>query len=78
MTDNSKAEDDLSGVWPGAWQLLCHFHVLQAEWRWLMSKTSQVPEDQRQQCIAAFEQVKHTSSLKGSNYKNWGLEESTY
>ncbi|XP_037501563.1 uncharacterized protein LOC119375459 [Rhipicephalus sanguineus] len=34
MTDNSRPEKDaLRSVWPSAQQLLCHFHVLQAEWR---------------------------------------------
>ncbi|KAH9367268.1 hypothetical protein HPB48_013609 [Haemaphysalis longicornis] len=58
MSDNSSAEKRaLSEVWPGARQLLCHFHVLQAEWRWLTSTASKVPKDQRQQCIAAFQQI---------------------
>lgn len=38
MTDNSRPEKDvLHDVWPSAKQLLCIFHVLQAEWRWLTS-----------------------------------------
>ncbi|GFQ88865.1 SWIM-type domain-containing protein [Trichonephila clavata] len=36
MSDDSSAEKGaLAAVWPEAKQLLCHFHVAQAEWRWL-------------------------------------------
>ncbi|GFR33336.1 SWIM-type domain-containing protein [Trichonephila clavata] len=38
MSDDSSAEKGaLAAVWPEAKQLLCHFHVAQAEWRWLFS-----------------------------------------
>ncbi|KAL4148286.1 hypothetical protein QTP88_002562 [Uroleucon formosanum] len=36
MTDDSAAEiNSLSKLWPKAKQFLCHFHMCQAEWRWL-------------------------------------------
>ncbi|CAN8026041.1 unnamed protein product, partial [Ixodes persulcatus] len=36
MTDDSSAEKAaLRTTWPESTQLLCHFHVGQAEWRWL-------------------------------------------
>ncbi|KAM7307478.1 hypothetical protein ISCGN_011114 [Ixodes scapularis] len=36
MTDNASAEKAaLRTTWPEAVQLLCHFHVAQAKWRWL-------------------------------------------
>ncbi|XP_077505993.1 uncharacterized protein LOC144115466 [Amblyomma americanum] len=58
MTDNSRPEKDaLQATWPSAHQLLCHFHVLQAEWRWLTSTPSNVPKDKRQQFMAAFQKV---------------------
>ncbi|GFQ83454.1 SWIM-type domain-containing protein [Trichonephila clavata] len=38
MSNNSSAEKGaLAAVWPEAKQLLCHFHVAQAEWCWLFS-----------------------------------------
>uniref|UniRef100_A0A6G5AGM2 Putative mule transposase domain protein n=1 Tax=Rhipicephalus microplus TaxID=6941 RepID=A0A6G5AGM2_RHIMP len=47
MSDNSSAEKAaLQQTWPSARQLLCHFHVAQAEWRWLTSHNS-VDKDQR-------------------------------
>ena len=41
MTDNCAAERQaISDVFPGAGQLLCTFHVLQACWRYLWSRES--------------------------------------
>ncbi|XP_064475536.1 uncharacterized protein LOC135389412 [Ornithodoros turicata] len=58
MTDNSSAEKDaLRMVWPQATQLLCHFHVLQAEWRWLTSTKNGVPREDRQKLMSSFKQV---------------------
>lgn len=58
MTDNSRAEKDaLTEVWPSSRQLLCHFHVLQAEWRWLTSGNN-AAKDERQQLMAAFQKVR--------------------
>ncbi|KAH9377227.1 hypothetical protein HPB48_020347 [Haemaphysalis longicornis] len=67
MTDNSSAEKKaLSEVWPSAQQLLCHFHVLQAEWRWLMSAAKNVEKDMRRQLMAAFKKVKQARQLKST------------
>ncbi|CAN7949162.1 unnamed protein product, partial [Ixodes hexagonus] len=42
MTDNSAAEKAaLQATWPEGTQLLCHFHVAQAEWRWIMANVEQ-------------------------------------
>lgn len=47
MTDDSSAEKNaLKSVWPESMQLLCHFHVAQAEWRWLFSHTEDVKIDE--------------------------------
>ncbi|KAH8029137.1 hypothetical protein HPB51_022953 [Rhipicephalus microplus] len=47
ISDNSSAEKAaLQQTWPSERQLLCHFHVAQAEWRWLTSHNS-VDKDQR-------------------------------
>ncbi|KAH8021050.1 hypothetical protein HPB51_012334 [Rhipicephalus microplus] len=43
MSDNSSAEKTaLQQTWPSARQLLCHFHVEQAEWRWLTTSHNSV------------------------------------
>ncbi|KAG0419677.1 hypothetical protein HPB47_003945 [Ixodes persulcatus] len=48
MTDNSSAEKAaLQETWPTARHLLCHFHVAQAEWRWLTAAHNGVHKDQR-------------------------------
>jgi len=54
MTDNSAAE---KGAWPNAKQLLCHFHVLQAEWDWLLKSKNGVEADQRKPLMNAFKKV---------------------
>jgi len=41
MSDNSSAEKGaLDIVWPESLQLLCGFHVAQAEWQWLNSNAA--------------------------------------
>jgi hypothetical protein len=58
MTDDSAAEKAaLKSVWPDAHQLLCHFHMAQAEWRWLISSTSKVPQDERKMLMKLFQKV---------------------
>ncbi|KAL3183302.1 hypothetical protein MRX96_000281 [Rhipicephalus microplus] len=48
MSDESSAEKAaLQQTWPSARQLLCHFHVAQAEWRWLTTSHNSVDKDQR-------------------------------
>jgi len=38
MTDDLWAEKNaIKEVWPFSTQLLCLFHFLQAEWRWLIT-----------------------------------------
>lgn len=58
MTDNSSAEKAaLQATWPEATQLLCHFHVAQAEWRWLHAAAHQVSRDERRDLMTAFQKV---------------------
>lgn len=59
MTDNSSAEKAaLQHTWPTARQLLCHFHVAQAEWRWLTAAQNNVDRDQRRQLMSAFQMAR--------------------
>jgi len=58
MTDDSAAlKSALKTVWPVTKQMLCHFHVGQAEWRWLTSKVNNIPADDRQSLMRGFQQV---------------------
>lgn len=58
VSGNSKAEKEaFKGAWPSARQLLCHFHILQAEWRWPTAANIQVMQDQRCPIKAAFQKV---------------------
>ncbi|XP_070394291.1 uncharacterized protein Rab39 isoform X2 [Dermacentor albipictus] len=58
MSDNSRPEKDaLKKAWPAAEQLLCQFHVLQAEWRWLTAAGNKVPKEDRRQLMAAFQKI---------------------
>ncbi len=58
MTDDSAAEKAaLRAVFPQALQLLCHFHMLQAEWRWFMSAISGVAKTDRQELMKLFRNV---------------------
>lgn len=55
MTDDSAAEkSSLSAVWPNARQLLCHFHVVQAMWRWLFTN---IDKNDRQFLMKLFQNV---------------------
>ncbi|KAE8741243.1 hypothetical protein FOCC_FOCC013230, partial [Frankliniella occidentalis] len=55
MTDNSSTEKPaLKYVWPETIQLLCHFHVIQQEWTWLLSSKHDVDRAERQSLIIAF------------------------
>lgn len=69
MTDNSEAEKAaLQAVWPEATQLLCHFHVAQAEWRWLHASSNKISRDERRDLMTAFQKVcvnDAPSSMKG-------------
>lgn len=58
MTDNSASEKAaLRTIWPEASQLLCHFHVAQAEWRWLTSTKNNVSPGERRGLMSAFQKV---------------------
>lgn len=57
MTDDSSAEKGvLKKVWDKSVQLLCHFHVAQAEWRWLF--THGIPKDERPRFMKLFQAVR--------------------
>ncbi|KAF0725292.1 Uncharacterized protein FWK35_00032336, partial [Aphis craccivora] len=63
MTDDSIAEkNDIKEVWPLTTQLLCLFHFMQAEWRWLMSTGSNVLPTQRQNLMKLFKQVVYSKT----------------
>lgn len=58
MTDDSAAEKKaIAEVWPSTTQLLCLFHFLQSEWRWLMSYSSNVLPMHRPNLMKLFKQV---------------------
>jgi len=58
MTDNSATEKPaLMDVWPSTTQLLCHFHVIQQEWTWLLSSKHKVETTERQSFMMAFKKV---------------------
>ncbi|XP_042147846.1 uncharacterized protein LOC120841334 [Ixodes scapularis] len=63
MTDNSSAEKAaLQETWPTARHLLCHFHVAQAEWRWLTAAHNGVHKDQRRCLMSAFQEVMYADT----------------
>ncbi|CAN7943209.1 unnamed protein product, partial [Ixodes hexagonus] len=58
MTDNLSADKAvLHETWPTARHLLCHFHVAEAEWRWLTAAHNGVHKDQRYCLMSAFHRV---------------------
>ncbi|XP_040077985.2 uncharacterized protein LOC115331187 [Ixodes scapularis] len=58
MTDNSAAKKAaLQATWPEATQLLCHFHVARAEWRWLQASRNNVSRDERRELMSAFQKL---------------------
>lgn len=58
MTDDCPAEKGaLKAVWPESTQYLCHFHVGQAEWRWLCASDNKVDKDLRQTYMKLFQKV---------------------
>jgi len=58
MTDDGKAEKNaLLKTWPEAIQLLCHFHVAQAEWRWLLDTKNSISSNRRQELMKIFRKV---------------------
>ena len=58
MTDDSKAEKNaLSHLWGNSTQLLCHFHVAQAEWRWIHCST-EIPQVMKTEVMKHFKSVR--------------------
>ncbi|KAL3222195.1 hypothetical protein MRX96_028930 [Rhipicephalus microplus] len=65
MSDNSSAEKAaLQQTWPSARQLLCHFHVAQAEWHWLTTSHNSVDKDQRGRFMSAYQQVMYADTAE--------------
>ncbi|KAE8740602.1 hypothetical protein FOCC_FOCC013881 [Frankliniella occidentalis] len=65
MTDNCDQEKGaLSTIWPDALQFLCHFHVGQAEWRWLTESKHAVPQDKRQELMRLFQQIMYANDTE--------------
>ncbi|KAK8771447.1 hypothetical protein V5799_025311 [Amblyomma americanum] len=63
MTHNSAAEKAaILEHWPEARQLLCHFHVAQAEWRWLTLAKHGVSPSERKSLMAIFQKIMHADS----------------
>jgi len=58
MTDGSKAEKNgLKNIWPEAPQLLCHFHVAQNEWDWILKAKNGVAQENRRLFMISFQNV---------------------
>ncbi|KAL5239393.1 hypothetical protein ACI65C_006803 [Semiaphis heraclei] len=56
MSDDSRAEkNSLHSVWPSAKQFLCHFHMAQAEWRWLHDTKNGIQLDDRCPLMRLFQ-----------------------
>ncbi|XP_077545723.1 uncharacterized protein LOC144158595 [Haemaphysalis longicornis] len=79
MTDNSAAEKAaLRATWPKGRQLLCHFHVAQAEWRWLTAARNNVEKDQTRALMTKFQQIMYATSVEGLNKAIEGLRGSSH
>ncbi|GFQ68056.1 SWIM-type domain-containing protein [Trichonephila clavata] len=62
MSDDSSAEEGaLAAVWPEAKQLLYHFHVAQAEWRWLFSH-KMMEQEEKSTFMKLFQAVMYADS----------------
>jgi len=58
ITDDSAAERTaLSTVWPASLLLLCHFHVMQALWRWLWDTKHNIAKEDRKPLMQSFRAV---------------------
>ncbi|XP_077486825.1 uncharacterized protein LOC144098184 [Amblyomma americanum] len=67
MTDNSAAEKAaLQATWPEGKQLLCHFHVAQAEWRWLHASRDTSRDDKRD-LMTTFQKIMYASTANDLN-----------
>ncbi|KAL1480483.1 hypothetical protein MTO96_050987 [Rhipicephalus appendiculatus] len=64
-SDNSSAEKaTLHQTCTTARQLLCHFHVAQAELRWLTALRNRVDDDKRRQLTSAFQLVMYADTAE--------------
>lgn len=58
MTDDSDAmRNALRSVFPSVTLLLCHFHVLQAVWRWLFNTKNNIRQQDRKLLISLFKNI---------------------
>ena len=58
MSDDCAALiNSLAHVWPESRTLLCHFHLLQANWRWLWSSEHEVQHCHRRHLLLLFRSV---------------------
>lgn len=58
MTDDKKTErSSLHSVWPDASLLLCHFHILQAVWRWLQKGKNAILKADRISLYRSFKDI---------------------
>ncbi|XP_077526050.1 uncharacterized protein LOC144137905 [Haemaphysalis longicornis] len=65
MTDNSSSEKAaLQETWPTAKHLLCHFHVAQAEWRWLTAAKNKADRDERRRLMSAFQMIMYADTVE--------------
>lgn len=61
MTDDSTAEKNaLKSLWPTVKQFLCHFHMAQAEWRWLHDSKNGIKLLERLPLMRKFQKVNYT------------------
>lgn len=68
MSDDSRAEkNSLHSVWPEARQFLCHFHMAQAEWRWLHNAKNGITLSDRSTLMRMFQKVNFL--IKSKNLK---------
>ncbi|KAL5238868.1 hypothetical protein ACI65C_006278, partial [Semiaphis heraclei] len=64
MSDDSSAEkNSLHSVWPSAKQFLCHFHMAQAEWRWLHDTKNGIQLDDRCPLMRLFQKVMYADNM---------------
>lgn len=70
MTDDSSAlKNGLKDIFPTIKQLLCHFHLMQALWRWLFNAKNNISPDHRIHLLNLFRGVIYAKSLEDMNRK---------
>ncbi|KAE8741224.1 hypothetical protein FOCC_FOCC013258 [Frankliniella occidentalis] len=73
MSDNSGPEKKaLRLVWPDSLQLLCGFHVGQAEWEWI---NSNITKEQKKALMADFQEIQYANSTDSLEEKIKELKE---